>query len=156
MLEDIRTYLAEEYPPRSGCSRGVLIILAVVAFIALVILCNSCASEKCLPVTEYIEKHDTVTHWRTDSIIQRQRDSVIVREKGDTVFVDHWRDRWLEKYVYVADTTNTSNNHEQTQVQIKEVVPDYYRYCSWAAWILLGVIVLYVAWRLFKRFYLKR
>ena len=155
-MSDFRTYLAEEYPPRSGCCRGAIALLASIAFIALVVLCNSCATEKCIPTTEYVYKHDTVTHWRTDSVTQYERDSVIIREKGDTVFIDHWRDRWREKYVYIADTASTSNNHEQTQTKIVEVVPDYYRYCTWAAWILLGVVLLYIAWRLFKKFYLKK
>ena len=155
-MSDFRTYLSEEYPPRSGCCRGAIALLASIAFIALVVLCNSCATEKCIPQIEHVRHDSIVERWHRDTLIIHTKDSSSTKQKGDTVFVE----RWHYDYIYVSKkdsaSSDTNDSSDIVQTETIKVVPDYYRYCTWAAWILLGIMLLYIAWRLFKKFYLKK
>lgn len=77
-------------------------------FVTVVVLCCicSCTTTKYVPVVEY----------HTDTLIQKmtQRDSIylhdstIVREKGDTVRIEHWRTKYHDREVH--DTIYQSRN----------------------------------------------
>ncbi len=70
------------------------------SFVMVVVLCCicSCTTTKYVPVVEY----------HTDTLIQKmtQRDSIylhdstIVREKGDTVRIEHWRTKYHDREVH--------------------------------------------------------
>lgn len=80
-----------------------ILLVAVVAFLLIVGMLTSCRTQY-VPVPEIhtmtVEKHDTLL--RLDSIFQR--DSVIMRMQGDTVwkekFIIRYRDRIVGKTVY--------------------------------------------------------
>lgn len=76
-------------------------------FVTVVLCCiSSCTTTKYVPVVEY----------HTDTLIQKmtQRDSIylhdstIVREKGDTVRIEHWRTKYHDREVH--DTIYQSRN----------------------------------------------
>lgn len=77
-------------------------------FVMVVVLCciSSCTTTQYVPVVEY----------HTDTLIQKmtQRDSIylhdstIVREKGDTVRIEHWRTKYHDREVH--DTVYQSRN----------------------------------------------
>ena len=77
-------------------------------FVMVMVLCciSSCTTTKYVPVVEY----------HTDTLIQKmtQRDSIylhdstIVREKGDTVRIEHWRTKYHDREVH--DTIYQSRN----------------------------------------------
>jgi hypothetical protein len=77
-------------------------------FFVMVVLCciSSCTTTKYVPVVEY----------HTDTLIQKmtQRDSIYlhdstsVREKGDTVRIEHWRTKYHDREVH--DTIYQSRN----------------------------------------------
>lgn len=76
--------------------------------VTVVVLCciSSCTTTKYVPVVEY----------HTDTLIQKmtQRDSIYlhdstsVREKGDTVRIEHWRTKYHDREVH--DTIYQSRN----------------------------------------------
>ena len=70
-----------------------------ITLILLTLLCVSCGSVKYVPVetvrTE-IEYQDRL-QIRTDSV--HVTDSVIIHAKGDTVYVERWRERWRDRLV---------------------------------------------------------
>ena len=77
------------------------------SFVMVVICCiSSCTTTKYVPVVEY----------HTDTLIQKmtQRDSIYlhdstsVREKGDTVRIEHWRTKYHDREVH--DTIYQSRN----------------------------------------------
>lgn len=80
-----------------------ILVIAVVVFLVIVGMLTSCRTQY-VPVPEYhtmtVEKHDTLL--RLDSIFQR--DSVIMRMQGDTVwkekYIIRYRDRIVGKTVY--------------------------------------------------------
>lgn len=78
-------------------SKRALIWLAIMA--VLVALLSGCESIRYVPV-ETVRTHKVTKH---DSIYLEtiKHDSVTIREKGDTVFVDRWhteyKDRWRDR-----------------------------------------------------------
>lgn len=74
------------------------------AFVAVFLL-NGCKT-KYLPVEKVVyrnvEKYITDTLWNTDSVWIH--DSVLVRQKGDTIFQDRWHAKLKYQYIYKVKT----------------------------------------------------
>jgi hypothetical protein len=88
----------------AGCFRAVAIIAA---FIIAMIVCSFFTSCKSIEYVPIIEHHtDTLikTNVQRDSVYVH--DSVTVTQKGDTVLMDRWHTKYVEKQVH--DTTYVS------------------------------------------------
>lgn len=88
----------------AGCFRAVAII---VAFIIAMIVCSfftSCKSVEYVPVIEYHTDTLIKTNMQHDSIYIN--DSTVITEKGDTVKIEKWHTKYVEKQVH--DTTYVS------------------------------------------------
>lgn len=118
-------------------------------FAAILVACNS---TKVVTVTEYRDRvqRDTIT--QVDSVYI----SHVVREKGDTVHIldTIFKYKYLDKYAYVH--VNDSIPYEvEVQVPVR-MRNGYDRFTSWGFWILLLLLLLRVAWWVFKKFYLRQ
>jgi len=86
-----------------GCAAYVLIPIAM---LILVFLFEGCATGRSVESERVIADTVTLTHWKHDSIyIETLRtDSIVVRQDGDTIILNHWRtewrDRWRERVVH--------------------------------------------------------
>lgn len=118
------------------------IILAV----AMAALCTACALPKVVTVTEYRDRvqHDTVTDWRTDSVIKTRYVYVQADTVHDVQVLEHvrWRDRVRVEYTQVTDSVPYP-----VEVQVPVRVRNGYDYfTSWGFWILfilmLGIVAL--------------
>jgi hypothetical protein len=88
----------------AGCFRAVAII---VAFIVAMIVCSLFTSCKSIEYVPIIEHHtDTLikTNVQRDSVYVH--DSVTITQKGDTVLMDRWHTKYVEREVH--DTTYVS------------------------------------------------
>ena len=76
-------------------------IVMAVAFLAL-LMC-SCKTIEYVPIVEHETHHDSIyfTQIQRDSIWQH--DSILIRQKGDTVRIEKWHTKYIEKQVH--DTT---------------------------------------------------
>lgn len=101
---------------------------------------------------EYITKLDSIYLW--------EKDSIFIKEKGDTIFVDKWHLRYKDKIVLQHDSIYidkiVTDSVSVTKVEQVRYVPTFYKTCTWLWWILVVAVVLYIAWRLFKKFYLRK
>lgn len=109
-------------------------------------LCTACAVPKVVTVTEYRDRvqHDTVTDWRTDSVIKTRYVYVQADTVHDVQVLEHvrWRDRVRVEYTQVTDSVPYP-----VEVQVPVRVRNGYDYfTSWGFWILfvlmLGVVAL--------------
>lgn len=90
---------------RKGENRMCLgALMAVVALIAASFLCG-CTKTVYVPAESASYRADTVrlVTERTDSVFRL--DSVFVLQKGDTVVINRYRERWRDRSVTVHDTT---------------------------------------------------
>ena len=106
-------------------------------------------------VERIVVQHDTTTVHHRDTTYQR--DSVYIREwmKGDTVFVDRFRDRYVYRDRW-RDSVRIVERHDTTAVQVKVEKP-----LSWSQkarigafpWLLLALAGA-VVW-IFRKFIFK-
>lgn len=108
MLQQGEEELLKKLDPQdqmaAGCFRAVAIIAA---FIIAMIVCSFFTSCKSIEYVPIIEHHtDTLikTNVQRDSVYVH--DSVTVTQKGDTVLMDRWHTKYMEKQVH--DTTYVS------------------------------------------------
>ena len=100
--------------------------------IFLVFITISCGTTKVVEVpvdrvrTEYIDRHSI------DTVIKN--DSIIIRDKGDTVFLEKYK--YLYKYVNRTDTVLKTNTI--TKVQTVEVIKEVNKVKNWQ----IGLMVL--------------
>lgn len=104
----------------------------------------SLALSACSPriVERVVYQHDTTTVHQRDTAYRR--DSIYVREwvKGDTVFVDRFRDRFVYRDRW-RDSVSVKEVHDTTAVEVKVEKP-----LSWSQkakigafpWLLLSII----------------
>lgn len=88
-----------------------------------------------------------------DSVYLYERDSVFVHAKRDTVWVERWKTRYKDAVRVERDTVRDVRT--ETQVEQVRYVPKYYRFTSWAFWIVVAVVLVRVAWWLAKKFYVR-
>ena len=76
-------------------------IVMAVAFLAL-LMC-SCKTIEYVPIVEHETHHDSIyfTQVQRDSIWQH--DSILIKQNGDTVRIEKWHTKYIEKQVH--DTT---------------------------------------------------
>lgn len=144
------TYYPEE-------DNGFRFALCCLLFLIAVLLFG-CKSVKPVVVPQTHNEHhatdSTATDRQRDSIIIR--DSVFIREKGDTVYkyVEHTVWQWRDKEVKVAvhDTLHTSDTIPQL-VEVEKPVRirnGYDRFTSWGFWILLVAFLVWLAFKAYK------
>ena len=109
-------------------------ILITLALIALVLA--GCRSTKVVTVTEYRDSVRIEQH--TDSVLIYARDSVFIRERGDTILVDKYHILYRDRIV--RDTVLQSTNVETPVVTTVEVPTKYI-----PKWVRLLLIVNFIA-----------
>jgi hypothetical protein len=123
MLQQGEDELLKKLDPQdqmaAGCFRAVAIIAA---FVIAMIVCSFFTSCKSIEYVPIIEHHtDTLikTNVQRDSVYVH--DSVTVTQKGDTVLMDRWHTKYVEKQVH--DTLYIAKNDTVPQPYpvIKEV-----------------------------------
>lgn len=132
------------------------LIIGTALLLAAFLLFSGCKTTKCIPTTEYITRDSIVVQHHTDSLRVIDRDSVFVREKGDTVFVSVTKWRVRDHIVNHTDTVYKDREHTVVQTEVQEVVPGYYKSTSAGFWILLAILVVLIAWGIFKKVYLHK
>lgn len=118
-----------------------LFILAIV-----VVIFSSC---KTLSVrTEY--RDSIVYRNRTDSVLVYSLDSVIQKEKGDTVLIEKWRIRYIDRTR--TDTIYTERVKTEKEVVKEKYVPSFYKWCAFFSILIVVVVIIVAIWKIYKRF----
>ena len=132
---------------------GKFLLIWAIALIIIVMLVG------CKQVQTVVEYRDHYVHHTTQVVDSIYQDRVhYISVKGDTVFktdsVFLYKYKYLERNVveYVHDSV-------PYQVEVEKFVTvrsGYDKFCSWFFWIVVVLVILYVVWWCFKKFYLRR
>ena len=130
----------EDYSPKSMFVGLLLLLLLGV----MVCLMSACKSIKYVPVetvkTEYVT--------RTDTVVQRDsvwaHDSIMIREKDDTVWVERWsiryQDRWRDR---VHTDTLMKTDSVMVPYPVEKRLSTWQQFClDWGKVTTGGTIVL--------------
>ncbi len=107
------------------------------------LLLSSCKSQRCTvhdaQCTDSVRQ--TIAQSRVDSVYVR--DSIYIRERGDTVYVDRWHVRWRERAATKADTVYIERQQSEVKVPPPErYVPKFYKWCTGILFGLLAIAVV--------------
>ena len=146
---DNHDYIASAGCHRKGRGRTLLsyTVLSITIFpILLLSVLPSCSPKI---VEKVVYQHDTTTVHHRDSIFRK--DSVYVREwtKGDTVYIDRFRDRyiykdrWRDSIRVVRDSVTVQ---EVKEVKVEQPLSWWQKARIGSFWWLLAGLVACLAW----------
>lgn len=133
----------------------ILWVEITIAFALCCVMATSCKTQDCVPQIEYVKKDSIITRIKTDSVSVIERDSVFVDKAGDTIYLTRYKYVYKDRITNKVDTIYQDKVREVVQTQTIRYVPTYYKWCSWILWLIVIATLLYVAWRLFKRYYIR-
>lgn len=122
-----------------GCFWSFVMFIVMIA----IILLNSCS-----PKVIYVPEYHTEVVTRTDSVVKidsvHVKDSVIIKQAGDTIEIDRWhteyKDRWRERVVIDSiikvDSVSVPYPIEKKLSKWQQAKVD------WGGWTMLIVVVL--------------
>ena len=96
--------MSDEERLKAGCMQGSVIMVAVIIAMMVCALFTSCKSVEYVFVPQTHTDTLIVTNVQHDSIYIN--DSTVITEKGDTVTIEKWHTKYVEKQVH--DTTYVS------------------------------------------------
>ena len=131
-----------------------LIIWSV--FLMLLAWLTSCTTTKVVEVEKVRTDTTYITKWQRDSVWLH--DSIHVTEKGDTVRIERWHTKYVEKQVHDTTYVATHDTIPQPYEVMKEVPAELSWWQRVRLWLgnavllaLLGVVGYY-GWRLWRVF----
>ena len=137
----------------SGWEPGAL-LLALLLSVILLTLASSCSPR----IVEHIRyQHDTTYVVKRDSVRFYDRDSIYIREKGDTVYqyVEkwRWRDRVRVDTFYRTRVDSVAVEHTKI-VEVEKPLSWWRKWQIGAFWWLCGAVALLLLWT-FRKFIFK-
>lgn len=104
----------------------------------------------CSPKVIYQTRTEYINKFQHDSIYQYKHDSIRTTIKGDTV--TNWETHTIYSYLYKYKT-DTLIKKDTVQVVKKEIqVKEVTKFIGWLDYILLGILLLFVLYKLLKFF----
>jgi hypothetical protein len=151
--------MSEEERMKAGCFQGVFFVLAFLIGLIICALLSSCSTTKVVEVERVKTDTTYITKWQRDSVWLH--DSIHVTEKGDTIRIERWHTKYIEKQVHDTTYVATHDTIPQPYEVVKEVPAELSWWQRVRLWLgnavmlaLLGVVGYYGwrMWRVFKVF----
>jgi hypothetical protein len=83
--------MSDEERMKAGCMQLVGILVAIIAALLICALLGSCTTTKYVPMPEYHTDTTYITKQQRDSFYLH--DSIHIKERGDTVWIERWHTR---------------------------------------------------------------
>ena len=116
------------------------------AVLLTVLMLSACHTVQ--TVSDTTANHLT-NHIQRDSIYLH--DSIFVRIRADTVYLEKWHTKWREKEVIHTDTIQVETTRTET-IPVR-YVPSFYKCCTAFAILVLMALLLRLVWWLYRRFH---
>lgn len=125
----------------------------VMAVVFLALLMCSCKSIEYVPIVEHETHHDSIyfTQIQRDSIWQH--DSILIKQKGDTVRIEKWHTKYIEREVHDTIYQAKRDSIPVPYEVIKEVPAKLSK--AQKGMMMLGILTLMAA-IIFAAFWLKK
>ena len=120
----------------------ILSVIAIGMCIIIGALCSGCTTTKLVPVIEHQTDTIFLTKHQRDSIWLH--DSTMVQTKGDTLIIDRWHTKYVEKQIH--DTTYIATHDTIPQpYPVEKKVPATLSWIQQAKQYLANLVLLLIA-----------
>ena len=140
--------MSEEERMKAGCFQGIFFVIAFLMGLIICALLSSCSTTKVVEVERVKTDTTYITKWQRDSVWLH--DSIHVTEKGDTVMIEKWHTKYVEKQVHDTTYVATHDTIPQPYEVVKEVPAELSWWQRVRLWlgnaVLLAVIVFVGHW----------
>ena len=103
-----------------------------------------------------VVRDSLIVRTKLDSVYLYEKDSIFVKQKGDTVFFERWSIRYKDKLIEKKDTTYI-NKVEVKEVAVPAQLNWWQKWQIRSFWWLFGVVAIVVVWQGIKLYFrLKR
>lgn len=129
----------------------VIQTIIAATLVAIMLWFSSCKTIDCIPET--IVRDSIRTEYKLDSIYLYEKDSVFIKEKADTVFVE----KYITRYKDVMKIERDTIYQENKVVEVKEVkyIPAFVKVMAWIGGALTLLLLIWVVLKVYRRFVLK-
>ena len=93
-----------------------------------------------------------IVRTKIDSVYLYEKDSIFVKQKGDTVFFERFSIRYKDKLIYKKDTAYI-NKIEIKEVAVPAQLNWWQRWQIRSFWWLAGVLVIFLSWQIIKLYF---
>ena len=145
-----------DFDRQEALKRVMKFLIIWLAFLIAISLLASCKQVEYVTVEKVRIDTTYITKWQRDSVWLH--DSIMVTEKGDTVRIERWHTKYVEKQVHDTTYVATHDTIPQPYEVVKEVPAELSWWQRVRLWLgnavllaLLGVVGYY-GWRLWRVF----
>lgn len=128
------------------CGCGMYVLAIIVAFVILLLM-SGCTTTKYVPVIEH--KTDTLIQTRVQHDSVYQKDSIHIRESGDTVYFTRWRTQLVKNEVhdttYISKTDSVPVPYPVTEY-VEKPLAWWQETLMWMGVVFVGFIAFFL-WR---------
>lgn len=127
--------------------------ITILSLFAALLFISGCSPR--ILVREVV-KDSLIVRTTLDSVYLYEKDSIFIKQKGDTVFLERWSIRYKDKIIEKKDTTYI-NNVEIKEVAVPAQLTWWQKWQIRSFWWLFGVVAIVVVWQVVKIYFrLKR
>lgn len=140
-------YIYPEESPQDGCLSIVAMTLAFILALLMCVIMGSCRSIQYVPVETV--KHDSIyiNKIERDSVLVK--DSIYIKEKGDTVLIEKWKTRYVSKYItdtlYVTKVDSVQVPYP-VEIPLTKWEQRYMTMGKVSVGVYVGLILAFVLW----------
>ena len=99
-----------------------------------------------------VVRDSLIVRTKLDSVYLYEKDSIFVKQKGDTVFFERWSIRYKDKLIEKKDTAYI-NKVEVKEVAVPAQLNWWQRWQMRSFWWLAGALVIFLAWQAIKLYF---
>ena len=123
--------------------------IIILSLFAAIIFISGCSPR--IVVHESV-RDSLIVRTKLDSVYLYEKDSIFVKQKGDTVFFERFSIRYKDKLIYKKDTTYI-NKIEIKEVAVPAQLNWWQRWQIRSFWWLAGALVIFLAWQIIKLYF---
>lgn len=128
----------------------VIQTIAAALIAGMLIFFVGCKTIDCVPET--IVKDSIRTEYKLDSIYLYEKDSVFIKEKADTVFVEKYITRYKDVMKIERDTIYQEN--KVVDVKVEKYIPTFVKVMAWIGGALTLLLLIWVVLKVYRKFVL--
>lgn len=139
---------------QEALKRVMKFLIIWLVFLILLAWITSCTTTKYVEVERIRTDTTYITKWQKDSVWLH--DSIHIKERGDTVRIERWHTKYVEKQVHDTTYVATHDTIPQPYEVVREVATELSWWQRVRLWIGNGVllallgVVGYYGWRMWK------